>query len=85
MSGSRRPWVQEGLVIDDKDIVVMAVAKPNLQEPPPVDLPVHGQGVSVPIVEVAGQVDAFGAGGGAVKVHRLGHPLFASCDPSSYI
>jgi len=61
--------VERGPAVDQEVILVMAVGKQHLNEPPSIHALVHWY--RVPLIEVASDLHRFGAGCVAIEVGRL--------------
>jgi len=69
------PGVEHRLAVHQKLIVVVAVAEGDLEEPSAVCVPLHGEGLGVPVVEIPDQGDLAGGWGGANETDHLGQFL----------
>lgn len=67
--------VKHRLAIYQELIVVSAVIEGDLEEPGAVRMSLHGEGLGVPVVEIADQGDPAGGRGGANETDHLGQFL----------
>ena len=70
-----RAGVEHRFAIDQEAVMVVPMIQLDLNEPSAVRLALHGMGRQIPIIEIAGEMDLFGARGHADEVDGLGHFL----------
>jgi hypothetical protein len=67
-TNTRSLRVEHRLAVHEKSIKVMTVAQQNLNAPPAIYLPVHGN--RNPLIEIASDLNEFRAGSIAIEVDR---------------
>jgi hypothetical protein len=67
--------VKHGLSVHEELVVVGTVVEGDLEEPGAVRVPLHGEGLGVPVIEIPDQGDPAGGWRGANETDHLGQFL----------